>query len=297
MELRKLRYFEAVASAASFRRAAEKLHVAHTALSKQISLLEEELGCVLLLRTTRQVRLTTAGETFLGHVRQILRDVDFAVRQARLAGAGHLGGIRIGFRETAGRSPSVAQLFAGFNSAYPGVEVQLEQCNTVAQCEALLKGSLDIGIMYAPPPEYGAFSTLTLAEETIFLALSQAHRLAAAERIVLQDLSDEAFIGFRRSEGSYYANLFTAILANAGVVPRTVTEVDSEAATLNLVSVAMGVGMAVASSSADAPPGVVFKRIEGFDQVMKLELVWVEETLTPIARNFIAIAHQVMAAG
>jgi DNA-binding transcriptional LysR family regulator len=292
MDLKKIRYFEAVAAESSFRRAADRLHVAHTALSKQVALLEEELGCELFIRSKQRVRLSPPGHVFLEHVRRILQEVDFAVRQVQRAANGHMGILRMGFRETAGRLPLVTKAFGLFRSKYPEVELHLEQLTVLAQCEALQKGELDIGLMYSPPAHYREFSRLTVAEERIFIAMPKTHRLVAHKKIRLKDLEEESFIGFKNFRQAHYAKALSARFMEGGLMPRIVQKVESEAAMMNLVSVGVGVSTALATGADMAPPGIVFRPIEEIRDVIKLELVWIDARLSPIARNFIEIMRQ-----
>src|SRR4051812_7396233 len=96
MELRRVRYFVAVAEELHFRRAAQRLHVAQPALSQQVRKLELELGVDLLHRNKRGVALTTAGAAFLDEARLLLRHADEAVRTARNARTGAAGRLRLG---------------------------------------------------------------------------------------------------------------------------------------------------------------------------------------------------------
>src|SRR4051812_14527888 len=96
MELRHLRYFQAVAELESFTRASEKLFIAQPPLSLQIRQLEEELGVVLLVRHARGVKLTPAGVSFLANVRDILGRVEQAKNQARRAEQGIDGVVTLG---------------------------------------------------------------------------------------------------------------------------------------------------------------------------------------------------------
>src|SRR5215470_1325213 len=97
IDIRQLRYFVAVAETLHFGRAAERLHVTQPPLSRQIALLEKELGVRLIERHSRRARLTHAGERFLADGRAALVAFDRACRNARLAQAGELGEISIGF--------------------------------------------------------------------------------------------------------------------------------------------------------------------------------------------------------
>ena len=95
MELRHLRYFLAVAEELRFARAAEKLHIEQSPLSRAIKELEEELGVVLFARTTRSTRLTRAGELFLEHVRRVLSALEQARDSVKSATNGFYGQLRI----------------------------------------------------------------------------------------------------------------------------------------------------------------------------------------------------------
>ncbi|MGG7613245.1 LysR family transcriptional regulator, partial [Streptomyces sp. ZG43] len=97
MELRYLTAFVAVAEELHFGRAAKRLQMAQPPLSQQIRQLEKELGAQLFERNTRSVRLTSAGESFLGPVRTVLDDLDLAVRAVKAAGRGEYGRVTVGF--------------------------------------------------------------------------------------------------------------------------------------------------------------------------------------------------------
>src|ERR1700740_1894961 len=96
MELRHLRYFVGVGEEQHFGRAAERLHIAQPALSRQIQDLEKEIGCSLFERLPRGVKLSAAGKLFLTDARRILQDVDEAKRRAERIALGKAGTLRIG---------------------------------------------------------------------------------------------------------------------------------------------------------------------------------------------------------
>src|SRR6201997_4843389 len=96
MELRHLRYFVAVGEEEHYGRAAQRLHLAQPALSRQIRDLEEEIGFRLFDRLPRGVKLSAAGKLFLSDARRILQDVDEARRRAERVALGEAGTLRIG---------------------------------------------------------------------------------------------------------------------------------------------------------------------------------------------------------
>src|ERR1700722_13357152 len=100
MELRHLRYFVAVGEEQHYRRAAQRLRIAQPALSRQIQLLEEEIGFKLFDRLPRGVRITDAGKLFLSDARRILLDVNDAIVRAKRIASGQSGTLRIGFVES-----------------------------------------------------------------------------------------------------------------------------------------------------------------------------------------------------
>jgi DNA-binding transcriptional LysR family regulator len=97
VELRKLRYFVAVGEELHFGRAAERLHMSQSPLSRAIRELERELGVVLFVRTTRRVELTPAGSALLVRARRALAEIDLAVDEARGAGESEHGVVGIGY--------------------------------------------------------------------------------------------------------------------------------------------------------------------------------------------------------
>src|SRR5216684_1461555 len=100
MELRHLRYFVAVGEDQHFGRAAERLHLAQPALSRQIQDLERELGFALFDRLPRGVKLSAAGKLFLSDARRILQEVEEAKVRAERVASGKAGTLRVGFVET-----------------------------------------------------------------------------------------------------------------------------------------------------------------------------------------------------
>ena len=123
MELRRLRYFVAVAEELSFTRAAERLHIAQPPLSIQIRALEQEIGARLFDRDQRHVYLTQAGKHLLDRARRILESVEAAKAEVRCAALGEVGALNVGYASSAMFTSSLTSAIKAFKkelTAYKG---------------------------------------------------------------------------------------------------------------------------------------------------------------------------------
>jgi LysR family transcriptional regulator, transcription activator of glutamate synthase operon len=154
MELRQLRYAEAVARHRHFTRAAEELHVAQSALSHQIQRLEAELGTELFARTSRTVVPTEAGEAVAARARRVLAEVDGVREEVDDIQGLVKGRITIGALLPAG-SLDVPALLAGFSHAHPGVDVALREGTAGDMLRHLARDEIDaaFSLLAAEPPE------------------------------------------------------------------------------------------------------------------------------------------------
>lgn len=186
MELRHLRYFVALAECLSFTRAAERVHVTQSTLSHQIRQLEEEVGRALLDRIGKRVRLTEAGETFLGYASKALHEVDQGLSDLKRAGDQLSGEVRIGATGTfnIGFVPECLALFLQRN---PTVKVTVEELAADAIAQRLTDASLDVGIAYQPSdPTHLWFEPLYTEE--LVLVVSPRHPLAQRKRVRMVEL-------------------------------------------------------------------------------------------------------------
>src|SRR5687768_10807295 len=145
-----MKTFIAVAEELHFGRAAQQLHIAQPAVSQQILNLEKYLGIQLFERNKRTVRLTDAGEAFLEPCRESLRSIDAASNQARNAGTGEFGRIRIGFSGGFASDHLVA-LVRSINRAYPHIELVIDSSRRNPEVIRMVeKQDLDIGLVGGP---------------------------------------------------------------------------------------------------------------------------------------------------
>ena len=141
LELRHLRYFVAVAEELNFSRAAERLHMAQPPLSAAIRQLEQDLGTELLVRTTREVRLTEAGRAFLAGTHRTLVELERARSDTQRAAAGQLGQLRVGFSWSA-RFETLPKVGRAFRLSHPGVTLLTEEMWNARMLTSLRSGAI-----------------------------------------------------------------------------------------------------------------------------------------------------------
>jgi DNA-binding transcriptional LysR family regulator len=207
MELRHLRYFVAVAEELSFRRAAHRLHVSHPALSQQVHDLENELGLKLFERNSRRVELTEIGRAFLIGARRALAAVKEAVTQAQEAAKGDRGRLVIGSIGPL-TSSFLPVALARFREQRPMVEATALHMNNRAQVEAVLNGSIMLGIGYfdsaVDEDEREQLFTRPLLRSPVGIGCSKHRRLPKRAVPKLRDFRHDKFLSFDPEYGYGY---------------------------------------------------------------------------------------------
>jgi DNA-binding transcriptional LysR family regulator len=185
LDLRKLRYFVAVAEELHFGRAAERLHIAQPVLSRQIRALEDELKVQLFVRDKRATELTPGGRQLLEDAQPLLASAGAAQRRATLAARGSRT-FTIGFMPGITVTPAVRAR----TSQYPDVTVELLRTSWEDQTEVLRDGRADVSIVRLPIDQSG-LTVRPLFDEPRVAILPADHRLAGKPVIRIGDLADE----------------------------------------------------------------------------------------------------------
>lgn len=293
MELRHIRYFVAVAEALSFRRAAERLHVAQPALSKQIRDLEDTVGAKLLHRNTAGVALTDAGAVFLEEARDILERVEMAASAARNAAAGLSGRLTIGNLGVVSASFLPAAL-AEFRARFPDVEVNLKDMALPDQLTALKSGIIQVGFFLDNgvtklPVDMESYEILTAR---ISVAVGEDHRLALAPSISLSDLEAETILCIGEPSGNNTHRLkMEEVFSSRGFRHRPFKSVSSFESLIAMVAGEHGVSLIIPTFVQRSADPVVFRRLveEGPDLVVHLNVVWNRGVGSQLARNFVEV--------
>ncbi|TCM67246.1 DNA-binding transcriptional LysR family regulator [Acinetobacter calcoaceticus] len=240
MELRHLRYFVTVVEEQSITKAAEKLCIAQPPLSRQIQKLEQELGILLFERGTRPVKVTEAGKFFYEHAVQILTHTAQATSMAqRISAVNKI--VRIGYVSSL-LYALLPQIIYMFRHRYPDIDVELIECGTRDQIEALKTGKIDLGFgrLRLTDP---SIKRLLLRKERLKLAIHKNHHLTEyyESGIYLSQILDEAIFSYPTTPKPNFATAVQSIFTELGLVPKKMIEVREIHMALGLVSSGEGI--------------------------------------------------------
>jgi DNA-binding transcriptional LysR family regulator len=294
MELRHLRYFVAIGEEENYRRAAQRLHVAQTALSTQIQDLEAELGFKLFDRLPRGVKLSVAGRLFLEDARRILQQVSDAADRAARVARGQSGTLRVGFTENASWHGAVPDSIRRFRERQPDAELQLHPSTSLEQFEGIRSGRLDAGFVFNMPRNDTELDQLAVAMQHVELAAPKGHPLSKVKKLRLRDLIDAPFVWFpRRESPAFYDRLIHECYRGGLKSPRVVQEAVNEATILSLVSHGMGVGWVNGTARWRCPEGVVILSVADLDMPLPLALAWRKDNSSPLLKRFVDDVRQI----
>ncbi|MDC0748645.1 LysR family transcriptional regulator [Polyangium mundeleinium] len=294
MELRHLRYFVTIAEEQNFRRAATRLHVSQSPLSRQMKDLEEEMGVELFAPEGRGIKLTAAGKVFAERARSILASVDTAVDEAKGIAEGRLGTVVIGFETGTTFMGAFLSLVAAFRKRTPRVGLQLVPMSSVEQWAALRQGTIDFGYgAYAPRD--GALAHLEMARDRLGLLLSPEHRLARLKKIWLRDLeSERVLLQPRQLYPGLHADIITAARAQGVALHVTAEVLDLEAL---LALVVIGDAVTFLSEKFWEPASqtsLLWRPVEDLHIHLREFVTWrAEDVDAPVVRALIESARDV----
>ncbi len=238
MDLRQLEMFLAVADLASFTVAGHELHVAQSAISRKIRLLEHELGEPLFKRVNKRVHLTPDGETLARYARRVFLDLrNAAIEVSELA---HLnrGRVRIGAGMTA-CIHLLPPILEKFKALYPNVEPDVVTGPTESLLSQIRNNQLDIGV-FTLPIQYPDLDVIPFCSEEMVVVTSPKHpQLARRRSLPAAEIAQYPLILF--SKGATTRILIDRFFHEAGIVPRISMESESVATIKPLVAVNLGI--------------------------------------------------------
>lgn len=251
MNARQLKMLAAVAESGGYLSAGERLHISHSAVHRQVRLLEEAIGAKTLVRSGRTVRLTEVGELLVTLSHRI--DADIAAVRAQLEDMRTLkeGLIRVGMGTTTlvfFLPPVLNEL----RTVHPGLEVQI----TTGTAEQLMRGvekrDLDIVLISEPPPDWDYSRALRfrkLYSEEFVIVVSPQHPLARRKHISWAEAADLPILAFPK--GSRIRQLIDHLFIAAGIEPRIKMELENDEAIVEMTKRDFGVGIVARSRASN----------------------------------------------
>ncbi|AYH43361.1 LysR substrate-binding domain-containing protein [Azoarcus sp. DN11] len=294
MELRHLRYFLAVAEELNFTRAAARLHIGQPPLSMQIRDLEDEIGTPLFERSKRRVALTEAGRRFLDHAREILSRSQAAAEDARRAGRGELGELRVGFTSSLPYTTTLADVLYTYRRDFPQVDLQLREMFTGDQFAALLRGDIDVGLvryrgLVVPP----GVVTREIGRDRLRLVVNSAHPLAARKEVSLAECRDEGFIAYPLDIGTGLPAIVGDLCRGAGFEPRVVQRAREATTQIGLVASGLGVAVLPAPLECVQLPRVRYLAISDEDAYLSLAVARADRPPSPVIGTFLDVLDRI----
>jgi DNA-binding transcriptional LysR family regulator len=291
METRHLRFFCALAEELHFTRAALLLNVSQPALSHQIRQLEDELGTRLVERTNRRVRLTEAGELFLVRATRILEQMDQAVREATRVGQGESGSFSMGVVSTAVCS-YLPEMLRAFRRQSPHLAIDIHEMEPGEQVDALMKETIDIGLLFLSI-QNPAFDSTLVSRERLIVAIPTGHPAASRDKVKLSDLTDETFLIPRRQTVTGFHELVLNTLQSHGVAAPRLQPTRLLTTAVFLVSGQLGVALVPESFRQHLRiRGCVYRDLAGAQAHADLIALWRRNDQTPVLRRFIQLLNR-----
>ena len=263
--------FQAIVDTGSFTRAGEKLYVSQSAVSRQIKILEEELGDQVFKRIQRKIYLTPTGEVLLRYTRKIFNEI--RLMTAEISDLTHL---RRGYLRLAGGMSICTYLFPSlvkeYQQRYPNIELTIATGSNDEILRLLKTNQVDVALLSLPFHDKDLEIHPALTEEMV-LVMEDQHPLATRDRITFKDLTPYTFIHFER--GSNTRKLVDDIFQEEGVHFLNSMELENVEITKPLVEIGLGISIipypAVVKNGENS--SLCYRRIQG--RRIYRELGWV----------------------
>jgi LysR family hca operon transcriptional activator len=287
MDLRRLRYFVAVAEEGSLTVAAEKrLHTAQPSLSRQMRDLEAELGCELMIRGAKGIELTTAGRVLLDHARVMLLQAEAAKEATRRAAQPAKASFVLGFL-TGYEFEWLSAVMAIIRDHLPSTEVVILSQSSPDLADGLLRGKIDLAFLRYEQNAPGVTFTL-LRNEPLTVLMSADHRLAVRNAVRSEDIVDEQLIGVPTDKSPALRAVTDAYGVRLGIDLTPDHNVDNISMMLSLVASTGGIALAPLYARNLLPPTVISRPLAGVPPTIDLSLGYNEANKSPLLKAIVS---------
>ena len=296
MNRNQLKYFVAAAESRSFTRAAEQFYISQTAVTQQIRLLEESLGCELFDRSTRPVSLTSAGRAFLEDARAILKQMSRAAERAHDASSGLSGTLRVGYLRGYERSDLSAEMRL-FHQQNPNVLITFYRDSTDALAGHLLRKAYDIIFTWDSTnlKTLAGIAYRTVEHARLVVALYAAHPLAQRRTLSREELRGERILYMSPDSGSdsYGDAFFMQQYSRAGFKPNILFRSADTESVLMMVAAEEGISILpdYCTDKLYHADNLVFVPLSGAGEEEEIIAAWREENPNPALRRFLEMGE------
>lgn len=280
--------FLIVAEELSFRRSADRMNLDQSALTRRIQKLEQSLGFRLLERTTRDVALTKAGQSFYQDNAHLLLRYEESIAAARRIAEGKAGGLNIAYMAFAATELMPAAV-ARFRQTHPHIDVGLHYIRTQGQKLALANDEIDLGYMIGPfdHPDY---HSLLLTSEPLYVVTPRNHPFLNRSYVMPADLADqEIILGDVREWGEFRWRL-NDLFSTEGIALNVTLQASNTLALIGLVAAGLGVTIYPESLVGFLGRNVEVRPIQHREFRSRTVLVWKRSNRSQQVRDFVDVA-------
>jgi DNA-binding transcriptional LysR family regulator len=279
MDLRQLQILQTIADTGSFTACGRRLHVSQSAISRQISLLEEELGEPLFLRVGRHVRMTPTAESLVQLGQRVFQDV----RETVEAITDRTGELRGTLRLSGGMTVCLyvfPALLKHLRRVHPHLETRLTVATADRSIEEIRAGRIDAGLLTLPVDHSDLVTVPTLREE-LLLMTTPTHALARRKKVTPHDLAEEPFVLFEA--GSATRRVIDHFFASNSIEPIVVMDTENVEIIKAMVKTGLGVGIVPYQAIAREVRArqLAWARIDGQELVRETGWVYARANRTP----------------
>lgn len=290
MDFRRLQYFITTAEERNIGRAAQRLHISQPPLTRQIRMLEEEIGAELFVRSARGVELTQAGEMFLEDARNILSFVAQSRDKAQKAAKGQLGRLDVATFGT-GIYTTIPRILRIFTEQHPDVRVVLHTMTKSEQIDALLQKRIHIGFNRFLA-RHEELENRFIIKEQLYVAVQDQHPLYGQESVSIMELSRYPLILFPATGRPNFVDRIIELCAKRGFAPEISQIVEDPVIGLVLISSGVDNSQALALAPASIislkPPGVNYLPIRDEPNAyIDLSCTYHRNDSSPVLREFL----------
>ncbi len=268
-----LKYFEIVAEEEHFTRAAQRLYITTSALSRAIASLEDELHVALFQKNGRNVRLTNYGELFLNYVKHATQTIDDGIKELeKVSNAAH-GLLRIASIPVFA-AQTCSDLVKEFYQLHPTVQISILNAYSKQVAQFVLSDQVDFGFVsdYFDPEEYASLVFMKVMEEEVVLIVPPDHPWSGREFMTLDEIANEKFISFDGTSGilPHYERVF----AQAGYVYQPSMMLSDDWSIASMVRKGMGIALIPIGFDAISKNNLSVIHLKGDISKRNIYMIW-----------------------